>query len=366
MGNVATIGTFDLLHRGHYELFEYCRDLAASGGSSFIVGINSDGFILRNKGSLPIVNLADRTQAISACRFVDAVDVNPQNGMDQTSVLPFIEKHEIKTLVVGSDWLEKDYLSQIGLSGHDLHRMSLSVVFKPYALGISTTKIKQRLLTRSSRGQTGTGILVVVPCFNPDHLLGKLLEAVPDALLVDNGTSDFSVYEDIGQPEFNSKGPTYESGALLHAFENYKFERYCLLQDSIVINDTKFISDPASFFDDQAGAYALSAIRPASVGMTHENYEFIRTTFPEFADVTLDGVTGVQYNAISVSRAQLEAIVDSGLLNSDRLPRNKSGSEAWERVWGLILDKLEIPLHALSDHASPEHSVFSKTFRARK
>jgi cytidyltransferase-like protein len=366
MGNVATIGTFDLLHRGHYELFEYCRGLAVSGGSSFIVGINSDGFILRNKGSLPIINLADRTQAISACRYVDSVDVNPQNGMDQKSILPFIEKHEIKTLVVGSDWLEKDYLTQIGLTGQDLQRLGLSIVFKPYALGISTTKIKQRLLTRSRRGQSGTGTLVVVPCFNPDHLLAKLLDAVPDALLVDNGTSDFSVYEHIGEPEVNSNGPTYEAGAFLHAFENYEYERYCLLQDSIVINDTKFISDPASLFGGQAGAYALSAIRPASVGMTHENYEFIRTTFPEFSDVSLDGITGVQYNAISLSRAQLKAIVDSRLLNSDRLPRNKGGSEAWERIWGLILDKLEIPLHALSDHASPEHSVFSKTFRARK
>ena len=42
-----TIGTFDLLHVGHIELFKKCKELA--GDSNFIIGLNTDEFIFKYK-----------------------------------------------------------------------------------------------------------------------------------------------------------------------------------------------------------------------------------------------------------------------------------------------------------------------------
>jgi hypothetical protein len=48
-------------------------------------------------------------------------------------------------LVVGSDWLGKDYLKQTGLTREYLERRDIALVFLPYTVGISTTALKARL-----------------------------------------------------------------------------------------------------------------------------------------------------------------------------------------------------------------------------
>ena len=54
---IFTNGCFDILHRGHIALLEYCHSL----GERVIVGINSDKSVSRLKGEKrPINNQNDR------------------------------------------------------------------------------------------------------------------------------------------------------------------------------------------------------------------------------------------------------------------------------------------------------------------
>ena len=55
MKTIFTNGCFDILHRGHFELLKYARDL----GDRLIVAINTDSSVKRLKGeNRPFFNQA--------------------------------------------------------------------------------------------------------------------------------------------------------------------------------------------------------------------------------------------------------------------------------------------------------------------
>ena len=63
-------GCFDILHRGHIELFKYGKSL----GDELMVGLDDDGMIKRFKGNKrPYNTLQDRIEVIKAIKYVDSV-----------------------------------------------------------------------------------------------------------------------------------------------------------------------------------------------------------------------------------------------------------------------------------------------------
>lgn len=67
---VFTNGCYDILHRGHVELFRKAKAL----GDVLIVGINSDSSVKKLKGNeRPVVNEDDRAYVIASLECVDAV-----------------------------------------------------------------------------------------------------------------------------------------------------------------------------------------------------------------------------------------------------------------------------------------------------
>ena len=67
---VFTNGCFDILHRGHIEIFQKSKSL----GDILIVGLNSDASVKMLKGDKrPIVNEDDRAVVIAALESVDYV-----------------------------------------------------------------------------------------------------------------------------------------------------------------------------------------------------------------------------------------------------------------------------------------------------
>lgn len=70
---VLTTGCFDVLHRGHVELLQYCAELAGDNGR-VVVGINSDQSVRTLKGEARPINLFDdRAFVIGALESVDYV-----------------------------------------------------------------------------------------------------------------------------------------------------------------------------------------------------------------------------------------------------------------------------------------------------
>ena len=94
-------GCFDILHRGHFELFNYAKSL----GNELIVGIDSDEKVAQDKGpDRPYNNLEDRVYALESLKAIDKVMVF--DNKEHLEWLVEITKPDI--LVVGSDWKGKE------------------------------------------------------------------------------------------------------------------------------------------------------------------------------------------------------------------------------------------------------------------
>jgi len=63
-------GCFDILHRGHIEMFKYASTL----GGRVIVGLDTDERVKKSKGdSRPINTLDDRMELVRSIKYVDGV-----------------------------------------------------------------------------------------------------------------------------------------------------------------------------------------------------------------------------------------------------------------------------------------------------
>ena len=125
MKKVWVNGCFDILHRGHYELFNYARSL----GDKLIVGIDSDEKVAKDKGNnRPYNNLEDRVYALESLKAIDQVIVfdNREHLEDLVKLI----KPEF--LVVGSDWKNKDIVGGI---------YAKKIVYFNRIKGYSTTNI---------------------------------------------------------------------------------------------------------------------------------------------------------------------------------------------------------------------------------
>lgn len=135
--DALTIGTFDTPHLGHARLFRFCESLGST-----VVGVNSDEFVEEYKGQRPLFMYEERARLIGGLGL--SVVKNETAGAD------LICHIRPRFLVIGSDWLRKDYLKQIDMSPDELDFIGTSLVYTPYTQGISTTDIKRRVHERIS------------------------------------------------------------------------------------------------------------------------------------------------------------------------------------------------------------------------
>ena len=105
---VWTNGCFDVLHRGHLELFKFCKQIAGRD-REFIVGIDTDEKVKLDKGkNRPINSLSDRMEMLNSLIYID-------------KVIPFRSTQELERLVkwihpsvmvIGSDWKDKEVIGK--------------------------------------------------------------------------------------------------------------------------------------------------------------------------------------------------------------------------------------------------------------
>lgn len=141
---VYTAGTFDLVHAGHVDLFDVCRQVATQNGE-VVVALNTDEFILRYKGKSPTWGYDERARIIEAIRYVDRV-VKNEAGEDSK---PAIIEVSPDIVVIGADWYDKDYMKQMSFSPAWLNQQKIVLMYCPRSRNMSTSETKDRVRKHS-------------------------------------------------------------------------------------------------------------------------------------------------------------------------------------------------------------------------
>ena len=105
MRTVITYGTFDLFHKGHYNILKRAKE----EGDYLIVGVTGESYDAE-RGKLSVQDsLATRIENVKATGFADKIIVEEYLGQK----IPDILKYHVDVLVIGSDWKGKfDHLKK--------------------------------------------------------------------------------------------------------------------------------------------------------------------------------------------------------------------------------------------------------------
>lgn len=100
MRTIFTNGCFDILHRGHLELFSYAKSL----GDRLVVGVDSDEKVKQDKGlDRPINSLVDRMIMLASLRDIDEV----YSFDSPEDLVGLVRKVSPAVMIVGADWKGK-------------------------------------------------------------------------------------------------------------------------------------------------------------------------------------------------------------------------------------------------------------------
>ena len=125
---IFTNGCFDILHRGHVELFKYAKTL----GNRLVVGVDSDDKVKQDKGrTRPHTRLEDRIFMLKSIRYIDEV----YSFKDTKALENLIVMVRPDVMVIGSDWRGKKVVGQ---------KYVKELKFFERIEGYSTTNILQR------------------------------------------------------------------------------------------------------------------------------------------------------------------------------------------------------------------------------
>ncbi len=130
MSLVFTNGCFDIVHRGHLELLNFCNSI----GTKVIVGLNSDCSIKRIKGkNRPINNQEDRKFLLECLESVDEVII-----FNEDTPETLIKMINPDIIVKGGDYQPHEVV------GNNIGKV---VIFN-YVDGYSTTEKIQDIVNR--------------------------------------------------------------------------------------------------------------------------------------------------------------------------------------------------------------------------
>ena len=133
MKRVFRYGTFDLFHKGHYNIIKRAKAL----GDYLIVGVNADALVESYKHKKPIVPLEERAEIVRAIRYVDQVIVT--DTLDKGKIWNKIRFDEI---YIGDDWKGNERWEK---TGKQMEELGARLIYLPYTKDTSSTMLREKL-----------------------------------------------------------------------------------------------------------------------------------------------------------------------------------------------------------------------------
>ena len=133
---VLTVGVFDLLHKGHVELYRRAKGL----GDYLIVATQDSDFILKYKPTAKILNSTeDRKYMIKSIRYVDEV-------ITYTDVDKIVQEVDFDVFVTGPDQCHAGFLRAIQwCEEHGKEHIVLA-----RTLGVSSSELKEKIVKKTN------------------------------------------------------------------------------------------------------------------------------------------------------------------------------------------------------------------------
>lgn len=131
-----TCGVFDLLHVGHLNLLERCKEMC----DYLIVGVCDDKYVTEVKNKVPVFTEDQRVRLLNALKVVDRAElVTIEETEDKMLAMA---KFHFDVLFSGDDWKGTErYL----LTEKQFAQYGASIEYLPYTQGISTSQIRKTL-----------------------------------------------------------------------------------------------------------------------------------------------------------------------------------------------------------------------------
>lgn len=160
MKKVITYGTYDLFHRGHYNMLKRAKE----AGDYLIVGVTGDNYDI-GRGKLSVRDsLATRIENVRNTGFADEIIVEEYLGQKISDII----EYDIDAFVIGDDWKGKfDHLNAYcnviylertkNISSTQLREEN----FKTYNIGILTDINDDNQIVRDSKLVTGYNVIGV-------------------------------------------------------------------------------------------------------------------------------------------------------------------------------------------------------------
>lgn len=131
-----TCGVYDLLHVGHLNLFERCKEYC----DILIVGVCNDDYVRTVKGHEPVIDENSRLRMVQAIGVVDGaylIDIEQTNDK-----LAAWNLFHFDVLFSGDDWKGSERYKK---TEEQFKELSASIIYLPYTKGVSTTEIRTQL-----------------------------------------------------------------------------------------------------------------------------------------------------------------------------------------------------------------------------
>ncbi len=139
MKKIITYGSFDLFHKGHYNLLKRAKAL----GDYLIVGVTTEYYDI-TRGKLNVVDsLLERIDNVKKTGFADEIIIEDHDGQKVEDII----KYNIDIFTVGSDWIGIfDYLKEY-----------CEVAYLERTKNISSTALRSNKFPLIRLGMIGTG-----------------------------------------------------------------------------------------------------------------------------------------------------------------------------------------------------------------